>query len=526
PTSNHTLPTRDDETRITLHQAALVRPSTAPHVFSNNRHHKIIFRHPGYDDDYDQNVLFALFAFDRRNGALHYGTAHLACAIVAGNAWDGYLTETRMGIRIDLDEDDLLCGKNYYFHVPRVANDSPSEDTTYKYPIYPSFEHWAFPHNNLPPTWSPPVQSPGEDSEDNTPFAPPSASNLTTAVLRRDKSCRITNHRDYVERAHLCPRTEADWFRATGMGRYNDNRELAGEYIVDDIANAIALRSDIHSAFDDRKFLVTRKKSKWVVHFLEITYELGRLYHNAAIDIDTGVSWDFLLARFAWTIFPHVRQFVETGVARTVRLRQKIDDQFKELVKLAQSEELKLVVGQGRGRSVSPKKRKDREGNGIPVAEARAVKRRCVYSRKLISAVAQLTYPATQNAIIDEGVPLKHEFSQSLPDLLFESDSITSPTNTSMPLHGIPCLARAHTTEDDSDTIEERRISLLKQRERRKQRPSNPELLCCDYTAADAAQAADLPGKQEFGGAHLCLECLGAEYPDLFDNEEDIEREH
>jgi len=36
-------------------------------------------------------------------------------------------------------------------------------------------------------------------------------------------------------------------------------------------------------------------------------------------------------------------------------------------------------------------------------------------------------------------------------------------------------------------------------------------LICCDYDAAEKANAMDIYGKEEFGGGHLCMECLGME---------------
>jgi len=49
---------------------------------------------------------------------LHYSIAFLACAIIAENAWDGYLTDTRGGIKLAIADDDLLPGSDYWFYVP------------------------------------------------------------------------------------------------------------------------------------------------------------------------------------------------------------------------------------------------------------------------------------------------------------------------------------------------------------------------------------------------------------------------
>lgn len=78
---------------------------------------QIKFRHPGYPDD--ANTLLQLSACDETNG-IHYQTAHVACAIVAHNRWDGYFSTDKEGTgRIEpLSSDDLLEEDEYYFHVP------------------------------------------------------------------------------------------------------------------------------------------------------------------------------------------------------------------------------------------------------------------------------------------------------------------------------------------------------------------------------------------------------------------------
>src|SRR5438034_1295027 len=83
-------------------------PAIPTASFSGRRDDTIKIKHPGYPDQYEQNVLMRLYAFDRQGGGLHYGTALVACGLVAGNAWDGYFTLERDGERIDLDHDDIL----------------------------------------------------------------------------------------------------------------------------------------------------------------------------------------------------------------------------------------------------------------------------------------------------------------------------------------------------------------------------------------------------------------------------------
>src|SRR6266487_564593 len=143
---------------LSLRQAAFPPPLPfPPQSFSDNPDHTINFRHPAYPDDFNQNILLTLYAFDHPDGGLHYGTAFLACALVAGNAWNGYFTTTVDGPKVVKEDDQLLREKNYYFHVAedQQASSSSSPSQSSAYPICPSFEHWRFPHGDLPPSWSP-----------------------------------------------------------------------------------------------------------------------------------------------------------------------------------------------------------------------------------------------------------------------------------------------------------------------------------------------------------------------------------
>jgi hypothetical protein len=59
--------------------------------------HKIIIKHPAYDDHRLSNEMITLPAWDREEGGLHFGTVHLACAIIACNAFYGFLSKDRAG---------------------------------------------------------------------------------------------------------------------------------------------------------------------------------------------------------------------------------------------------------------------------------------------------------------------------------------------------------------------------------------------------------------------------------------------
>ena len=61
---------------------------------------RIEFCHPGYESPDD--ILLTLCAFDHPDGGLHFNTAFVACATVAGNAWQGFFTESRYGDTVNV----------------------------------------------------------------------------------------------------------------------------------------------------------------------------------------------------------------------------------------------------------------------------------------------------------------------------------------------------------------------------------------------------------------------------------------
>lgn len=118
----------------------------------------IVFRHPAYPDAGDQNVLFRLLRLDCPKFSILYGFAHTACAIVAANAFHGYLSLTRTGGRLELPWLATLGKDSYYFNIsyPQDAEQSSSQPqlqdqdpethgNPFNYPVCPAFEFWTFP---------------------------------------------------------------------------------------------------------------------------------------------------------------------------------------------------------------------------------------------------------------------------------------------------------------------------------------------------------------------------------------------
>ena len=236
--------------------ATLIKQPLPSSLSPNLRDFVIDFKYPHYPEDFEQNIFFSLQAYDvcdngdgtTGRGGLHYGTALLACSIVAGNGWNGYFTLDNGGTKLDIGDDQLLNDSAYYFHIPTAT------ETSTNYPIYPSFHEWAFPHRNLPEAWTRPT---GFTEHPNVPSP---SSNITAAVLQRDSTCLVTGQRDCMERAHLCPYSERKWFTNNHMSKYNTNRKLPPDQSTDNVSNAIALRYDIHAAFDSQIFAIVSKQ--------------------------------------------------------------------------------------------------------------------------------------------------------------------------------------------------------------------------------------------------------------------------
>jgi hypothetical protein len=176
-----------------------------------------------------------------------------------------------------------------------------------------SFRDWRFPHGSLPSYWT----------SCHIPNAPvgrllPRQSTLTEAILARDLTCRLINHMESTEHAHLVLRNEQAWFDDNAMFQYTNLSRVDIDGI-DDSLNGILLRSDVHTLFDQRRFALVPKPScdvtdrlSLVAHVLipGVSSQLIQLYHNVATQELTGVAMEFLFARFAWTIFPFIKGFL------------------------------------------------------------------------------------------------------------------------------------------------------------------------------------------------------------------------
>lgn len=291
-------------------------PSTPPPRFSSDYPPRICIHHPAYES----SSLVEIPAFDGGEDCpgLHYGTVILICGILTDNRFDGMLSDKPDGDPLRLGNDDLLPEGKYYFLIPwpdvgtLLENHGP-----YKYPVVPTFRDWVFPHNNLPPEWrllsdTPPNLS----SRSGT-----ARSNVTQMVRDRDRGCCVSLWQDSMEIAHLIPEGEEDWFRKNHMSQYGPLLWRQDPKPVNNPRNLLSLQATIHRFFDTKGFVLTRKQGFWVSHFFNPSENLGPMYHNQKVRMPAEVHPNFILSRLAWSIFPLVRDFLNQGESRVVRVR-------------------------------------------------------------------------------------------------------------------------------------------------------------------------------------------------------------
>jgi hypothetical protein len=114
----------DDSVRPRSHYMAPFHEAGG-HNIPRDITYRVFLRHPGYSDT--ANILIILPALDHPQGGIHHETARVACAIIANNRWEGFLTETRTGEPASTDPDEILRGTSYYFRVSTDAADGKTQ---------------------------------------------------------------------------------------------------------------------------------------------------------------------------------------------------------------------------------------------------------------------------------------------------------------------------------------------------------------------------------------------------------------
>ncbi|KAI9899675.1 hypothetical protein N3K66_006136 [Trichothecium roseum] len=303
----------------------LLPPHEPPSNRVLNTVHGIDFRHPAYPES-EQPLLRLRGVDGASQGGVDYHTALIACGIITDNTWpEGWLAVKNGDgsfSAIDRPDDGILRDMKYFYFVGQ-------HEPTFKYPIIPSFDHWRFPHNNLPDLWGQVIIPAG-----------PRVSGVEnqTAALVRDNTCRISGYGNAIDATHFIPFSARYWFNSNDMTRYCS--EESEPHPIDDKCNLVALRKDLHFLFDQRRFTFVPKyaigdaEPQLVIHVLspKTSTELIDLYHNRIPQVLTGISIEMVFARFAWSIFADERMPFFRGATanRSVSSRKRNRDHAAE----------------------------------------------------------------------------------------------------------------------------------------------------------------------------------------------------
>lgn len=373
--------------KIHLQNPSKVVPQS--HITSSTTK-RVNFYHPAYDRK--DGLLFVLYAFDATGGGIHYGLAHDACAIIADNRHDGWLTATRDGERIEAHWDDILPLGNYWYHVPdKSGGTTIISDAPYRWPVVTCFQDFEFPET-LPDTWSRIILP-------ESPVNTGSQSTYSSLTRARDITCRISNHATGVQVAHICPEHERDWFMSNSMPQYNSNISLDPQNLLNDMSNLILLRSDLHTAFDDRKFVIYPKDGNvdsFVVHMLEPTSDIGSLYHNSRTHPIHACRIQFLYARFAWSIFPAISGFLSNSSINkaVIMVKQEGGRRIRLVEEVLDAEQLRAKASQSRSRSPRKRQRAPGLSEVVEADEKPHIKRPCNSFTSLIGIDDYLSSPS------------------------------------------------------------------------------------------------------------------------------------
>ncbi|KAI0104036.1 hypothetical protein GGR51DRAFT_523257 [Nemania sp. FL0031] len=374
----------DVSTNTTLDPLAL--PPPPPLVRTPPRSGIFIF-HPGYRNG--ENLLFAFPAVDyfiepsNQTGTWghHHATALIAGGIIANNAFDDvYFSHDRYGkTPITTPRDGILEPGDYWLqlnsiaggisHTPATGSPSSTPTDKYRYPIVPSFADWPFPHGKLPKEWQ---QS----------HEPPDQQDIDQVTDR----CFLTDVKIGLEKTHLIPTAQLHWFNRNKMMKYCAV-SVSATNDIDDPSNQMFLMANISWAFDRPLFVIAPKPSAgpsspgspsisaalpsiklqpyaFVAHVISSVPEaldFTNLYHNRSMQPKyfNLLKREFLFARFAWALFPHLQKFVQVSTAHLELIISEEDNYVPKSITGRQFAELRET----RGETIDGFRKRRRLGN-------------------------------------------------------------------------------------------------------------------------------------------------------------------
>jgi HNH endonuclease len=144
------------------------------------------------------------------------------------------------------------------------------------------------------------------------------------------------------------------------MGKYG--REFLRN--IDEPANILPLKVDLHRCFDKRWFAIIPKSmeisascsSQYVTHILsKEAAELWPIYHNTLVQYLDENAHYYLFARFAWAILLQVKPFIIAGFSRhVIRIQMSGEDKITRKEEFLSGSQLKAYYGGGGSKRATP----------------------------------------------------------------------------------------------------------------------------------------------------------------------------
>lgn len=125
----------------------------------------------------------------------------------------------------------------------------------------------------------------------------------------------------------MVPQAQEEWFTNNTMWEHAEGVDSASH----SAANVCYLRPDMHKIFDDRAFTLVPKlgadnRYHTVAHFFSTQNNIADValrHHNRKVHSLDVVAPQFLFARFAFTVFAYIKNFVLRGAQRQIAVVQR-----------------------------------------------------------------------------------------------------------------------------------------------------------------------------------------------------------
>ena len=222
---------------------------------------RLTFRHADIEDRHC-NELITLGGFDTADGGLNYDYAFETCKVIALNRSGKLLDEQKREVDPQSNGGNLPPGE-YYYSIDRKPGEAP-------YAIANKLSDWKMPEE-LDKRWYNGVEMKSLD---------PTTRDFRTSVINRDGSCRMSKWTTGLEAAHLVDVCDQEWYMAQNLRHLNRD---ACQTIrpIHTSSNGIALRADLHQAFEQDAFvLFPKSKGCYEVHVLEQRPDLLAVFHR------------------------------------------------------------------------------------------------------------------------------------------------------------------------------------------------------------------------------------------------------